>query len=105
MQVLYIGATHTHSGTEDHMHGADQYLQNLYAGAHHLTAAEERQMHGGHGDEDHMHGADQYEQLQDLHFSLKRAARKVGHVAKKVVSNPIVQKVAIDGAIAAVSAQ
>ena len=100
LQNLYAGAHHLTAeqerqmhGDGDHMHGADSYLQNLYAGAHHTN-----------GDEDHMHGADSYE-LQQLRFRIKHALSKVGHVAKKVVTNPTVQKIAIDSAIAAASAQ
>ena len=66
LQNLYAGATHTVD--DDHMHGADEYLQNLlnlkplvpiakkvvlgelYAGATHT-----------HDNDDHMHGANLYQ--------------------------------------------
>ena len=139
LQNLYAGAHHLtpeqeaamHNGSghgdEDHMHGADEYLQNLYAGAHHLTPEQEAAMHNGsgHGDEDHMHGADEYLEELGLFRKIKHGVSKATHTVKKVATssttkkilsttgkvvvaaakNPIVQKVAVDAAIAAVAQQ
>ena len=46
---------------QDHMHGADQYMQELLFGRHKYM----QELYGAH-DQDHMHGADQY--MQELLF-------------------------------------
>ena len=101
---MHNGSGH---GDEDHMHGADEYLQNLYAGAHHLTPEQEAAMHNGsgHGDDDHMHGADEYLEELGLFHKIKHGVSKATRVVKKVAKNPIVRKVATDAAIAAIAQQ